>query len=444
MTFRAGAAETVITPPVGTLLSGYGARIQPSVGVHDDLHARALVFDDGVTQAAIVACDLIGIDRRLAAQVRQIGAAATGVAPANIMVCATHTHGGPTGLRPQDDEALTEVIGRLIAGAIIEAHASIRPAVLKAGGGSVDTVQQNRRHPDWPIDPHLGVLLVDSPDPREGPTGSIVNFACHPTVMFQTNLHITSDYAGYTIAAVRKLVGDAPALFLNGACANTNPAWTEQTFAEAERVGSIVGAEAARRLLELRPLGSPLRAWNIRWDELIDRPITTGVLIGEPRLTVASRDVEVRLRRLDEPRVYDAQLTALRRELESVDPDDVQTRRSLTERMTMLAGTRGVAAQLRSGAGTLHPEVQAIGFGGGVAILGLPGEFFVETGQAIRTAAGVPHLMISCYTNHHVMYVVPREAWPQGGYEPGVSILDEHAEEVFRSAAIDILESVSP
>jgi len=62
MTLLVGAAEIVITPPVGTYLDGYGARTSGSVGVHDDLHARALVVDDGVTQAALVSCDLIGVD----------------------------------------------------------------------------------------------------------------------------------------------------------------------------------------------------------------------------------------------------------------------------------------------------------------------------------------------------------------------------------------------
>ena len=69
-TLLAGAAEVVITPPVGTLLDGYGARTSGSVGVHDDLHARALVIDDGATQVALVSCDLIAVDRRLVAAVR--------------------------------------------------------------------------------------------------------------------------------------------------------------------------------------------------------------------------------------------------------------------------------------------------------------------------------------------------------------------------------------
>ncbi|HYM27789.1 MAG TPA: hypothetical protein VET66_06550, partial [Steroidobacteraceae bacterium] len=69
MTLRAGAAEVVMTPPIGTPLDGYGGRVGGAVGVHDDLHARAIVVDDGATQAAIVGCDLVGVDRRLVAMV---------------------------------------------------------------------------------------------------------------------------------------------------------------------------------------------------------------------------------------------------------------------------------------------------------------------------------------------------------------------------------------
>lgn len=444
MTLTAGAAETVITPPAGTPLEGYSGRAGGSVAVHDDLHARAIVVDDGATRAAIVACDLIAIDRRLAAAVRQNVFEATGIPREHVMVSATHTHAGPP-IIGGGDPSLRDALARLITDAIIEAHGAMRPAVLKAGRGSVDSVSQNRRHPSLPFDDHLAVLLFDAPDPRDGPIASIVNFACHATVMFSTNMEISADYPGYVAATVKKVLGDAPVLFLNGACANVNPAWIEQRFDEAERIGSIVGAEAARRLQELRPLGGRQNVWNIRWDELTEKRVASGDLIADPRIRVASRTVDVPLRVLDAPETYDARLAELTKQRGSLAPDDVEARRSLMEQITMLSGTRGVAASLRPGeAHTLHPEIQAISFGPDCAVLGLPGEFFVETAQAIRAAPGSPrHLMISCYTNHHVMYVVPKDAWAQGGYEPGVSVLDDTAEAIFRAAAIDLLREVS-
>ncbi len=311
MTLLAGAAEVVITPPVGTLLDGYSARPGGSIGVHDDLHARALVLDDGTTQAAVVGCDLIGVDRRLVAASRERANAATGILAGNIMIAATHTHAGPAGLRRNLDEALTDVTARKIAGAIIAAHGHMRPAVLKAGRGGVDSVSQNRRDPRGPYDDALRVLLFDSIDAREGAIAAVVNFACHATVLYYTNMQVSADYPGYAVRTVKKVIGEAPVLFLNGACGDVNPAWIEQRYDEAERVGSIVGAEAARRLQELRPLGMRQKVWNIRWDELTDKPVTSGELIVEPRLRVSSRNVDVPLRALEPPDVYDARLAEL-------------------------------------------------------------------------------------------------------------------------------------
>ena len=444
MTLLAGAAEVVITPPVGTFLDGYGARNSGSVGVHDDLHARALVVDDGTTQAAIVGCDLIGVDRRLVAAARDHAANATGIPPQHIMIAATHTHAGPAGLRRDLDEALTDVTARKIAGAIIEAHGGKRPAVLKAGRGSVDSVSQNRRDPNGPADDALRVLLFDSPDPRDGIIAAVVNFACHATVLYHTNMRISADYPGYAVATVKRIVGEAPIVFLNGACGDVNPAWIEQRYDEAERVGSIVGAEAGRRIAELRPLGAPQKVWNIRWDELLDKHVTSGELIVEPRFRVAGRTVDVPLRSLEPPDAYERRLAELQERLSSIGAADTEGRRRIVEMQTRYRTERTVAERLGPTAGhRIHPEVQAIALGEGCAILGLPGEFFVETAQRIQANASLRHLLVACYANHYVGYFVPRHAFDEGGYEPGVTLVDETAEETMHDAAIDVLASIS-
>jgi len=56
----AGAATINITPQSPVPMSGYGNRDQPSKGVHDEIFARAFVFDDGKTKTCIIQADLIG------------------------------------------------------------------------------------------------------------------------------------------------------------------------------------------------------------------------------------------------------------------------------------------------------------------------------------------------------------------------------------------------
>ena len=51
--FRAGAATSNITPPLGELIVG-GWQPIPATNIHDELHARCLVLDDGKVKLAIV------------------------------------------------------------------------------------------------------------------------------------------------------------------------------------------------------------------------------------------------------------------------------------------------------------------------------------------------------------------------------------------------------
>src|SRR5581483_7438619 len=123
-TLLAATGDATITPPVGTWLAGYGGSTSGSTGVHDDLHARALVIDDGTSQAAVVSCDLVRVDRHLTARVRELAPEATGIPAAHIMVAATHTHAGSAGLHPRRDAPLFETTARMIAGAVASAHAA--------------------------------------------------------------------------------------------------------------------------------------------------------------------------------------------------------------------------------------------------------------------------------------------------------------------------------
>ena len=62
--FRAGAATSNITPFLGGRIIGNW--IAPSAThVHDELHARCLVLDDGETRLAFIIIDNLGIKREI-------------------------------------------------------------------------------------------------------------------------------------------------------------------------------------------------------------------------------------------------------------------------------------------------------------------------------------------------------------------------------------------
>ena len=295
MTLRAGAATVDITPHAVVVMDGYGARREPSRGVHDPLFARALVLEPDGERFAIVSCDLLGVHASITSEVRRLAEKRSGIAPDNLLVCASHNHAGPAGLRggmfSRLNEALAATLVQHIIGALDEASSNMRPAKLKLAQTVIDTISQNRRDPSGPIDPALRVMLVDG---DEGPIASVLSFACHATVLSRENLMLSAEFPGVACSLMQERTG-APALYLQGACGNVNPVWIKQDFASVERAGQIVGSAALRVLAELQALGPGQRAlapkrmyWALRGPRGTATPARTNIRSRMPRERASS------------------------------------------------------------------------------------------------------------------------------------------------------------
>ena len=92
---QVGVAKINITPQTPIPMSGYGARDQVYQGIHDSLYAYALVFDTDDKQAVLVTADLIGFSNQFCEATGVMIERATGIPANNIMISATHNHGGP-------------------------------------------------------------------------------------------------------------------------------------------------------------------------------------------------------------------------------------------------------------------------------------------------------------------------------------------------------------
>src|SRR5664280_1309936 len=124
---KVGVAKVDITPPLGCLMDGFEARTSGATGIHDPLHARALVAEgaDGTTVALVVA-DLLQIDPRLQGLVANEVLEQTGIPRERLQLAGTHTHSGPAQREPSDVE---RTIGHGIAEAVARAWQDRRDAV---------------------------------------------------------------------------------------------------------------------------------------------------------------------------------------------------------------------------------------------------------------------------------------------------------------------------
>src|SRR5687768_10707690 len=93
--FRAGAATSNITPPLGISLDGYIAQGTPARNVHDELHARCLVLDDGQTRVALVIVDNTMVAREIFVEAKALAQKEIGFPANRILAAATHTHSTP-------------------------------------------------------------------------------------------------------------------------------------------------------------------------------------------------------------------------------------------------------------------------------------------------------------------------------------------------------------
>jgi Neutral/alkaline non-lysosomal ceramidase, N-terminal len=441
-TLRAGAATIDITPPIGVRMDGYGARRQPCRGAHDPLFARALVLEQGDLRCATVSCDLLGMHPYVTLEVRHLAAKRSRISPDGLVLCATHSHAGPAGLRggmfSRLDQALAGTLAQRVCAAIDGAASALQPATLKLGRATIDTVSMNRRHPDGPIDPDLLVLLVDG---ESSPIATALNFACHATVLSGENLMLSTEFPGAACRLLQQQTG-APALYLQGACANINPVWTKQDFDSVERAGQIVGGTALRIVAELRALGPGQRAHNIRWDEFTEKPVPGRIV--QPHLRATRREIDIPVRDFLADEEYAARIESLETEATEL-PEASDERRNVIAQRTRFQNERWAAtwAGRRPEQGAQKTEIQALSLGDDLALLALPGEFFVETADAIRHGSAVEDLLVACYANDYIGYVVPPAAYDEGGYEAGITSCTPEAEAMFIDALLDLLAHVT-
>lgn len=403
---KVGLAERVITPPVGVPLGGYAGRPGPSVGVHDDLRARALVLESGGERAAVVSLELLYPTPELVKAVKEEAEGRAGVPADSVLIAAVHTHSGPSvfGLDPCLERSYLDeywsLLPGLVASAVVEAAGQLGEVSVRHGRGRLDGWTVNRRKPGLgPLDNEVCALLFEG---AGGPVAVMVNFACHAVVLGHNNLLISADYPGAASRAVERLLG-CSTLFLAGACGDVNPLTpgtslervydrSVGTFADVEEMGTAVACEAVKALLGSR-----------REDEV--------------ELSTFRREVKLSVQQV--PEVGLGEVAALEEELRRALARGNETSASqLRFKLGVARWALEVARRLRERApgGELTTEVQALRLGS-VAIVALPGEPFVEVGLAIKSRSPARLTMVAGYSNDAIGYVPTDTAFDEGGYE---------------------------
>jgi len=469
---RAGAAQRMVTPPVGTPLVGYASRASGDLAaryVHDDLWVKALVLRAGAQSWALLSVDLIGLDAVAVARIRALAAARTGLRPDAILTCATHTHAGPPvcavagAVGPGDlnavrsDGSVTASYGqaptsfsptayyvelvdetwrdRLVeqaSAALVAAWETARAAEVSFGMAEVEGVASSRR-----------VRLSDGTwaDPRrEWPAGAVV--------VSRTEI----DPLVRVLAVRERGAGTPLAVLINYA---THPWIFNTSGISAELAGAVAGrvaagwtgprGEAPVVLYTTGPEGDVTLIWNIAIDK---------VWRSQP-----GESLEASLPRREQG--FDEELARLGDRLASRVLAALASLRSWQSDLIPQAWRREVALPLKTGyhppaalrlaewqrgapAGHHLTELQVLRLGPWT-LLGLPGEPFTVLGRRIRAQAPLPELLIAAVSNDYgpVSYMAERADFEQGGYELVVTPAAAEAGERLVTEAVALLKAAA-
>ena len=435
-----GFAKVKITPPMGMPLFGqlfaYFAK-----GIESDLYARAICISDGDTSVMLVSCDVCVIPTDMVENACRRAEQVTGVPASNIIICATHTHSGPV---TELDNALSKVPGNElissycetlesgIVQALEQAYDNATKGKLTLAYGELPGYGFNRRfvmsdgtiqtHP-LTLDPHI--VKPEGPDSKDlfafcaydeagKPTGAIVNFTCHATVMKRNNEDVSADYPGKVSKFVsEKLGSEAISLFLQGTAGNicqVNPldgSRKEVGLEFSKRMGRDIGGKAIELIEEeSTETAGPLRA--------IARNIKL------PRRKIPSSLADWALNYKDVPAEKPGQTdygTMLYNEIEFplLSLEDIF---DTPYWANTYANT--VRTQLENTVTTSKINIKVIAQDDW-ALVALPGEFFIEFGNAIKAQSPFENTIVVCYANGSNWYFPTKKAFSRpGGYETNI------------------------
>ena len=432
----AGAAQVDVSPKDSQFLYGYPHVPRMSEGVHDPLLASALYLSDGVHPCLFVSCDVIYISKAISAAVRPRIAAATGVPAASISILCTHTHSGPLTTEcvicdadpvvPPPDRKYIELLENGIVEAALAAFQSAQKAQAGLAHADSTGVGTNRHVPQGgPGDHQMPVLMLRSADGQK-------NLACmlvcsmHPTVLHKDSRLVSGDFPGLARLWLQEHVlgSDCPVLHHIGPAGNQSPRHVTRgnTFAEAQRLGEVLGRAVAKVLPEIA-YHNDLSIGCVRAEVDLPRRKLPPVDQAAANLKQVADHLE-RLRHSGAPW----------QEVRTVECDWFGAEETVT--LAKALASRRLEAFYKA---TQPAEIMLFRVGPWNFVF-WPGEIFTEYALALKLVRQNTYL-ISCANGDTQTYIVTREALQHDWYERFNAIFEPGAGELLLAKSLELLSA---
>ncbi|HEL1733653.1 TPA: neutral/alkaline non-lysosomal ceramidase N-terminal domain-containing protein [Streptococcus suis] len=249
---KLGFGRSCISPQIEEFyLIGYRSptRFEPALGIHDNLYANGLLFDDGQNELFLLSLDLLEIEEEMAEEVRHLLAEKYSISEKMIFLSATHNHSSLASyhkswytqkFNPDYYQFLLNQIDRIFQ----DCRRTKGEVTAKIGRKVIRGYYSNRNHKGQLADNE--VILLEFYHQEGQAIAGLINWAVHSTVIGPSNRYLTSDWAGQVSKKLQAYLGYYPAIFVGAAgdCSNRHERQGTD-FAELERVSTAMAKEIA-------------------------------------------------------------------------------------------------------------------------------------------------------------------------------------------------------
>ncbi|MCC6288477.1 MAG: hypothetical protein IT249_11380 [Chitinophagaceae bacterium] len=392
-TMDVGIASIDITPEFPIRMAGYAARLSTEAdSVLQPIAAKALALgSDEQHPSLLITVDLVGIPWRITKEVVDFLSKEKGIAPAQVAICASHTHGGPEvgnlinilqyrngrftdSLLPLDHlihiAQYAQQLTQKLKDVAVAALQNRKPALVAWGQGQA-LFAANRRTEGGPVDVALPIIRISNPDGSL--RGVFVNYACHGTTLGGEVHKIHGDWISEAHRAIEARHPGIVALIALGCAGDANPS-PRGSWENVQQHGKEIADNVDKLLTaQLMPLNAP-PAGQLKWVKL---PFAKVPDVNE--LMAQTKDESIK--------GYNARLMLER-----------------TGRGEVISPT-------------LDYPVQVWNFDNKMAMVNIGGEVVVDYSIRLKEAFGAEQLWINAYSNDVPCYIPSKRILKEGGYE---------------------------
>jgi hypothetical protein len=446
--FKAGAAQTDITPLPGTLING-DFLPHRAIHIHDRLFVKALFMQRDATRLVLIVIDTCVLSLQYARELRLRIEKETGIPFQHIAVSTTHTHAAGSlsevylcGPDPDYSQWLprkvVEVVqeamqkaqpARIAFGSVMvpehvlcrryimkQGHYGINPvtglteAVITNPFGAADHIECSA----GPVDPEVGFIALK--DMAGNWISILANYSLHYVGDWEYGT-ISADYFGEFARQLKEKLGatnNFVGIMSNGTSGDINCRdfqHPERYPAQPFQKSKLIAGDIAQRVVAALP--------QLQWEE-------------NPALAVQYEELQPGLRKPAASEIEASGILMAQTDYAKLSMNEDTLRRVYAREQVLILTCPD----------TINYPIQAFRIGQGI-IGSISGEIFAGTGLQIKAGCPAKKYFTICLANGNAGYVPPAHEIELGGYETWlcrVSCLDAQAESLIRSRFIALLQ----